>query len=217
MNEENKDNSQSQSCCKKETTCSCTYMCKWAFNKALSIVKDPVKAWDEIKGENYTIVDLYKKYVLILAAIPAIGQLIQGIYNGRFPLGLAIVSYVITLASVWLSSFIMKYIAPSFSGSNDQTTCMKLVAFSMTPAWLGGIFYLIPMSVLAYLLSLLCSLYSIYVLWQGITPIVNVPTEKRLVFLIVMVVVSIVISMILGALLFPLILAGTMASSPMMP
>jgi len=217
MNEENKDNSQSQSCCKEGTTCTCACMCKWAFNKALGIIKDPVNAWNEIKGESYTVVDLYKKYILILAAIPALAHLIHGIYLGTFPLGMAIVTYILTLASVWLSSFVMKYIAPSFNGTNDQSACLKLVAFSMTPAWLGGIFYLIPMSFLASLLSFLCSLYSIYVLWQGITPIVNVPAEKRLVFLIIMVIVSIVISMILAALLFPLILAGTMTSSPMIP
>ncbi len=125
---------------------------------------------------------------------------------------MAIVTYIITLASVWLSSFIMKYVAPKFGGTNDQVACLKLVAYASAPAWLGGVFYLVPMGLVASLLVLACSLYGIYVLWQGISPMLGISNDKRLLFLIVMIVIYIVISIVLSMLLLPFVIATAVTS-----
>ena len=61
--------------------CAVKCACKSAFMRALAVVKDPKNVWNEIKGESPSISDLYTKYILIMAAVPAIGQLIHGIYN----------------------------------------------------------------------------------------------------------------------------------------
>lgn len=192
---------------------------KAAFTRALNVVKDPTNIWTEIKNEPDTIQDVYKKFILILAAIPPLGQLIQGLYSGQFVLGLAIMVYVLALVMMWVMSFILKYITPKFDGTADQTANLKLLAYASAPAWLGGIFYLIPMTFIAGLLAFLCSLYSLYVLWQGIVPMLGVPASKRIVFIIVVVVVYLVLSIVLGLLAAPIIIAlnfGRMMAPPPM-
>ncbi len=190
--------------------CSCaafTDKVKCALTRALNVVKDPANIWTEIKSEPDTIQDLFRKYILILAAIPPLGQLIQGLYSGRFVLGMAIMMYVLALAVLWITSFVLRYITPRFDGTADQTANLKLIAYASAPAWLGGVFYLIPMPFIAGLLTFLCLLYSLYVLWQGITPMLGVPESKRIFFIIVLVVVYLVLSLVLGLLAAPVIFA----------
>ena len=40
--------------------------------RAKNILLTPAKEWDVIKGEQLTIVDMFTKYAMILAAIPAV-------------------------------------------------------------------------------------------------------------------------------------------------
>ena len=44
--------------------------------RAKNILLTPAKEWDVIKGENLTIVDMFTKYAMILAAIPAVAGFI---------------------------------------------------------------------------------------------------------------------------------------------
>ncbi len=75
---------------------------------------------------------------------------------------------------------------------------MKLVAYSYTPAWLGGVFALIPALGIT---TLLLAIYGFYVLYAA--PVVNVPKERAVTFtatlVIAVIVVFIVTSAIIGA------------------
>ena len=205
MNEENI--TPGGSCC--GGTSGNEYVCKakCAVNKAVAVAKDPKNIWESIKSEPATIQDLYKNYICWVAAIPALGQLIGGLFYGRFPLGLALITYIGALLAVFVSSFVMKYVAPKFGGTADQVSTLKLVAYAQAPAWLAGVLYVLPIPGVAGLLVLIASLYGIYVFWNGITPVIEVPAEKRAVFILVMIVVWIVISVLLGLLFAPFIIA----------
>jgi len=79
--------------------------------RAKNILLTPAKEWDVIKGEQLTIVDMFTKYAMILAAIPAIagfiGYTVIGISFGfgtfRVPIGTALVwailQYILSLAA----------------------------------------------------------------------------------------------------------------------
>ena len=62
-------------------------------------------------------------------------------------------------------ALIIDGLAPTFSGQKNQENAMKLAVYSMTPAWLAGVFALIPG--LGFL-RLLALLYSVYVFWLGL-------------------------------------------------
>lgn len=211
-NSTNNNESTTSSCGCGAAGASCDFKCtaKWAFERSLNIVKKPDEAWAVIATEDDTIAAIYKKFVFIMAAIPALGLLIQSLYTGRFGLGLAVTSYVIALAMVWILSFALKYLSGQFGGTTNHATVLKLVAYSLAAPWLGGVFYLIP--ALGGLLALIASLYGVYVFWKGLTPVLGLPAEKRILFTILAAVIYLVISIILGLLLAPFFVAATLSA-----
>ena len=66
----------------------------------------------------------------------------------RTPIGsaitAAIVSYVLTLAGVYVLALIIDALAPTFDGTKNQLQALKLAAYSSTASWVAGIFTLIP-------------------------------------------------------------------------
>jgi hypothetical protein len=58
------------------------------------------------------------------------------------------------------------------------SNALKLAAYAHTPAWLAGIFLLVPgLSVLAIL-----GLYGVYLLWSGLPPLMHAPPETTLAY-----------------------------------
>ena len=76
---------------------------------------------------------------------------------------------------------------------------MKLAVYSMTPAWIAGIFHIIPS--LGFL-AFLGGLYGIYVLYLGFsTPLMGTPKEKVVNYLVISTVLWIVLFFVIGVLL----------------
>jgi hypothetical protein len=75
---------------------------------------------------------------------------------------------------------------------------LKLVAYSSTAAMVGGIFALIPA---LGVLTLVASLYSLYLLYLGVPTLMKVPQEKVLAYTAVLVVCAIVVGVIAGTIL----------------
>ena len=181
--------------------------------RAQGILIKPKDEWVKIKDEPTTVQQLFTQYAVILAAIPAVAQFIgTALFIGfRIPGGggswttraffYAIFSYILNLAVVYALGFIINALAPNFSSTQDLTKAMKLAVYSMTPAWIAGIFYLIPS---LWVLSLIGSLYGLYILYLGFnTPLMGTPKERATGYFLVSVVVAIVlmfiVSVILGA------------------
>ena len=83
----------------------------------------------------------------------------------------------------WLAAFVVVYamaiiidgLAPTFSGQKNQQNAMKLAVYSMTPAWLAGVFALIPG--LGFL-RLLALLYGVYLFWLGLPILMRPPPDR---------------------------------------
>uniref|UniRef100_A0A7C4NVH3 YIP1 family protein n=1 Tax=Thermodesulfobacterium geofontis TaxID=1295609 RepID=A0A7C4NVH3_9BACT len=175
---------------------------------AKNIILKPSETWTEIKAEEVSISDLYKSYVVILAAIPAIAQFIgSGIIGYSFlgehfkmgitgALASAIVSYVLSLIAIYVEALIADALAPSFGSQKNITNAFKAVAYSMTPAWVAGVFYILPN---LWPLVLIASLYGIYLLYLGLPLMMDTPKEKALGYVIVVVVVTFIINFAIGA------------------
>jgi hypothetical protein len=172
------------------------------------ILLQPGEEWGVIAAESTTTSELYRNYIIPLAAIGpiafVIGMSVLGMgmpFVGRFriPIGTAIssavVQYILSLVGVYVLALIVDYLAPTFSGEKNVNQALKLTAYSMTASWLAGIFILIPaLSVL----SILLSLYGLYLLYLGIPPLMKAPQEKALPYTIVIVIAAVVIFAILS-------------------
>ncbi len=161
-----------------------------------------------IKGENLTIADMFTKYAMILAAIPAvagfIGYVVIGVSFGfgtfRMPFGTALVwailTYILSLGGVfscWLSSS-TPWRLPS-AARKDMVAAVKIVVFSYTAAWVAGILSIIP--ALAILVSL-ASIYSLYLMYMGMQKLKDVPKDKMIGYFVVTIVAAIVVFFIVG-------------------
>jgi hypothetical protein len=173
--------------------------------RAKNIILSPNTEWPVIAAEPTTVKDLYNNYIMVLTAIGPICSLIALLlFAGGLGLGPgligAILIYAINLAATYVVALIAQFLAPQFGGRGDFVAALKLVAYSYTPAWVGGFFDLIPaLAIIGFLLAL----YGFYLIYVGATPVMNVPQERAVIFTIVLVIAVIIVffltSLILGA------------------
>ncbi len=174
-------------------------------DRVKSIILSPKDTLTASKTETWVISDTIKNYIAIIAAIPPVAQFIGyaivglpliGRLNFFRSLFYAVISYILSIVAVVVVGKVINALAPSFGANKDDSSAFKLAVFCFTPAFVGGIFYLIPtLSVLA----LLASLYGIYILYIGIPILMEAPQEKTLTYTILTVIISIVIMFLIGA------------------
>lgn len=175
--------------------------------RAKNILVSPAKEWEVIKTEQTTVNQLIMSYVLLLAAIPAvagfIGYTVFGVSWGLgsfqlpFDLGIkwAIVTYVLSIVGVFIIAYIMDMLAPSFGSTKDLVTSMKVVVYSFTASWIGGIFQIFPaLSIIAAL----AGIYSLVLLYQGIKIVKQVPQDKLVGYFVTVIIAFIVVYFITG-------------------
>lgn len=176
--------------------------------RATKILKDPKTEWTVIDTEATTVDKLYKGYIMPLAAIPAVATFIgmsfvgmnmgfPGSYRMSIPRGFAnmIVSYVLGLVLVYVAALVVSKLAPTFQSTSDDRQALKLVAYAYTPAWIAGIFSVIPA---LGILALLGGLYSIYLFYLGLPVMMKTPQDKVIPYMVVSALVVIVLAVIVG-------------------
>jgi hypothetical protein len=176
--------------------------------RAKKIVLQPKPEWRVIEGEAHTVQGLYTQYVMILAAIPAVAAFVGFSLIGmsgfgatyRMPIaaGVAhmIVSYVLALGMVYVLALIIDALAPTFGGQKNFMQAFKVAAFAPTASWLAGIFYLIPA---LGILAVIGGLYSLYLLYTGLAPLMKAPEDKSIAYTVVVIIAAIVLSVVVGA------------------
>jgi hypothetical protein len=161
-------------------------MLKTLFERAKALILKPAETWDTIASEEATVQDVYKTWILPLAAIPAvaafigytvIGTSVFGVtVRAPFASGLsyAVLSYALSLGSVYVFAHIVDALAPSFGAEKNFKAAFKLAAYFPIAAWLSGVFMLIPaLSVLSVV-----GLYSFYLLFLGLPKLMKPAADK---------------------------------------
>ena len=173
--------------------------------RVTNILIQPASEWPAIAAEPTDGMGLYKNYILILAAIPAVCLFLSVAtsFAGVFPLGGAlsgaIALYVQSLVSVLIAAVIIEKLAPTFGSSGDTVQALKLVAYANTPVWLAGVFYLVRfLSPAAMLIALL---YAIYLFYLGLPPLMKTPKDKVIPYMLVSALVIIIVTFVLGAIM----------------
>jgi len=195
------------------------------FNKLMARVKailmTPKTEWPVIAAEPATVPDLYKNYIAILAAIPAIAGFIKGSLIGygmfgvsyRTPIGTgitaAIVSYVLSLVLVYVVGLIIDALAPSFGGEKSAIQALKAAAYSYTASWVASIGVIVPG--IGWLIALAGGIYGIYLLYLGLPATMKSPPEKAAGYTAVTIIIAIVLGWIVA-----IVVAGVAGTGAMM-
>ncbi|MDE8652734.1 Yip1 family protein [Novosphingobium sp. H3SJ31-1] len=174
--------------------------------RAKAIILKPKEEWPRIADETRTQGDIFKGYVLPLAAIGPVASFIgaqvfgYGGFGFHFrpsltsSLASAVIGFVLTVAGVFVLALIADWLAPKFEGTSNKLNAFKLVAYGATASFLAGIFGLIPALGVFGLLGL----YSIYLFYTGAPVLMKVPEAKAAGYVAVTMVCAIVLAIVVA-------------------
>jgi hypothetical protein len=188
------------------------------IERAKNICVSPQTEWPKIAEEPATIGGIFTGYVMILAAIGAIATILGSLFGGRmgltFGIGAALIGYAIGLVVIFIASLIVNALAPTFDGTKNPVNAMKVVAYSMTPGWLAGVFNIIPF--VGGVIVLIASLYGIYLFYLGLSPNMKNPHEKSVGYTALVIVCYIVLFMLLTFVFMSMLFGGAMMGASML-
>jgi len=171
------------------------------FNKLIARVKGilltPKTEWPVIAGESTTVADLYKGYIVWLAAIPPIFTfLLLARFMPGFALSRLVLQYVLTLVMVYVVGLIIDALAPTFGGTKDKVQALKTITYSITASCVAGIALILPL--LGALIALAALVYNIYLLYLGLPHTMKCPPERAGSYTAVIVIVALVAGLLIG-------------------
>jgi hypothetical protein len=179
------------------------------MERARAMVLKPKETWEIIKKENLDAKQILINYALPLALVPAVCNLIAFTLIGiRLPggnlvrapfleaLSGGIIGYVLHVGGLLAGSWVASLLAPTFASKSDFNASVEIVAYSMTPVWLAGIFSLLPgLGILSIL-----GLYGVYLLALGLPVILETPENKVFWYTLAIVISGMAISFVLSLL-----------------
>ena len=180
-------------------------------DRAKNIIMSPKTEWPVVAGESADMGSILTGYVIPMSLIPAVASFIgYGFIGAGFMTGITVgiamglISLVSTILAVVLTGFVINALAQSFNSEKDLGRAMQLVAYSYTPARVGGILGILPF--LGWLGSLF-GLYGIYLMYLGFPHTMKTPEDKVVVYMIVTVVILMIIYFIIAAIFTGIIMS----------
>ncbi len=178
------------------------------ITRAKAILLTPKDEWPRIAASPENISDIYRSWVIPLAAIGPVAMMIGSLVFGHGAFGIvykpslmhavgtAITSYALALASVYVMALIIDALAPQFGGMRNRTAAFKVAAFGATASWIAGVFGIFPALAVFGLLGL----YSLYLIFLGLPLLMKAPADKATGYIVSVVVIAIVVALIVGVL-----------------
>jgi hypothetical protein len=187
------------------------------IERAKNILFNPNKEWDVINNEQPNTSGIITGYVLPLAGAAAVAAFIgYGLIGFNVGFGIrmkgmdwglyqAIAVLAGALLSVFVSSFVIDALAPSFGSEKNMGKSVQLVAYSYTPAWVGGLLAILPA---LSIVGSLAGLYGLYLLYIGLPKLKKTPADKHIGYFVVSLIVLIVVFILIGLLMTKLLMSA---------
>jgi Yip1 domain len=174
-----------------------------------SLLLAPRTEWPVIAAEPATVPDLYRDYIMVLAAMPPVCQFIKTsligyawhgfrVYRRGIGMGLtaAIVEYAVSLVAIYVLAVVVDALAPHFSGQQNRVQALKAAAYAYTASWVAGFARLLPE--LYMLVALAGAAYSVYLLYLGLPSTMKVTVERSAPYTGVTVIIALVLAWIIA-------------------
>ena len=184
------------------------------IDRAKNIIVSPNKEWDVISNEPPNTSAIITGYVLPLAGAAAVAAFIGYGLIGYNVLGFRVAGtnwglyqalnvLVMALCSVFIGAAVIDALAPSFGSEKNMGRSVQLVAYSYTPAWIGGLLAILPAIAI---IGALAGIYGLYLLYIGMPKMKKTPADKHVSYFVVSLIVLIVIYFIIGLIMSRLIM-----------
>jgi len=165
------------------------------LNHVWGLFSQPKKEWKSIKEERCTVGKCFCSHVLILAAIPAIAGYIGTTQVGwsfggfevhklttQSALQIAILTYLTMLVAVFSLGKAIHWMGQTYGSKQTLPQAIALAAYTATPLWLMGFFFLYPVLWVNMLIGLPALAYTVYLLYTGVPVMMGVSQERGFLF-----------------------------------
>jgi hypothetical protein len=157
---------------------------EFLLSRAYGLLREPKKEWEQIRAEETTIPSILLGYVAPLAAIPPICDLIgSSLFNQMLAvepgaaLIRAVVTWVVSIGLVFFLGVLVNVLADNFDGDRNDLAAQKIAAYSLTPAFLSGVFSLWPP---LWWVSLFALAAMVYIMYRGLPILMKAPPDRAL-------------------------------------
>jgi len=165
----------------------------------LGILTHPDREWARIRGDSQSFWKVYVQHVPLLALIPVIaayfgvtqvgwsvgsGQLVK--LTGDSALVLCISAYLAQLVAIYILGEYINWMSRQFGVADDAShrhyEGTALAVYCATPMMLAGLVLLYPQLWLVASVYILAACYSVYLLYEGIPILMNIPKERGFIY-----------------------------------
>ena len=157
---------------------------EFILSRAFGLLREPKKEWEQIRAEETTVPNILIGYVAPLAAIPPVCDLIgQALFNHALTVEFgqalirASVTWIVSIGLVFFLGVLINVVADNFGADKDDLAAQKIAAYSLTPAFLSGVFSLWPP---LWWLSLFALAAMVFLMYRGLPILMRAPQETAL-------------------------------------
>lgn len=179
----------------------------------LGIFLNPDREWERIRGEKQSFLKVFAVHVPLLALIPVVAAYF-GVTQVGWTIGggdpvkltaasalmLCIAAYVAQLVAVYVLGEYINWMSRSF-GVTDKASerhyeGTALAVYSAMPMMLAGVVLLYPQLWLVATVFLIAGCYSVYLVYEGIPILMNIPKERGFIYASSVITVGLVLAVV---------------------
>lgn len=180
----------------------------------LGIMLHPDKEWKAIRTERHSIAQVFVSHVPVLALIPCVSayfgvtQVGWSIGDGEAvkltaesALSLCVLTYIAMLMGVFILGEFINWMSRSYGVSDDAKMRSyegtALAVYVTVPIFLAGIVGIYPEIWLVTTVLLIAASYSVYLIYEGIPILMNIPKERAFMYASSVITVGLVLLVIM--------------------
>lgn len=157
---------------------------EFILSRAYGLLREPKKEWEQIRAEQTTIPNILLGYVAPLAAIPPVCDLIGSALFNRIlqidpadAVTRAAVTWIVSIGLVFFLGVLVNVLSNNFDADRDDLAAQKIAAYSLTPAFLSGVFSLWPP---LWWLSLFALAAMVFLMYRGLPILMKAPADRAM-------------------------------------
>lgn len=179
----------------------------------LGIFTNPDREWQRIRSDNESFLRVYLRHVPLLALIPCIagyfgvtevgwsvgsGSVVK--LTSQSALLMAVAAYFAQLVAVYVLGEYINWMSRSF-GVDDEANRRHfegtaLAVYSAIPTMLAGVALVYPQLWLVVSVYILAACYSVYLIYEGIPILMNIPKERGFIYASSVITVGLVLAVV---------------------
>lgn len=160
-----------------------------------NLLYQPENTWKEIKSKQFSIPQVYMRFLIFMALIPVAAAFVGTVYIGwkvgsaeptkltsDSALMISIAAYVGMLIGSYVFAYFVRWMARTYGSEATLADCFALVVYSATPLFLASIVSVYPILWLDTLITLAALAFSVRLLFIGTPIMMGINSEKGFLF-----------------------------------